>query len=66
MGDPKDDVDIGPMVSVEAREEVHQQVLKSIEDGANLIIGGEIPKISWSFLPNYIIIKCGTRYCSFR
>ena len=42
---PKDDVDIGPMVSIEAREEVHQQVLKSIEDGVNLIIGGEIPKI---------------------
>jgi len=51
MGDPKDDVDIGPMVSIEAREEVHQQVLKSIEDGANLIIGGEIPKITGAFYP---------------
>jgi len=51
MGDPKDDVDIGPMVSIEAREEVHQQVLKSIEDGANLKIGGEIPKIPGAFYP---------------
>ena len=51
MGDPKDDVDIGPMVSIEAREEVHQQVLKSIENGANLIIGGEIPKITGAFYP---------------
>ena len=51
MGDPKDDVDIGPMVSIEAREEVHQQVLKSIEDGANLIIGGEVPKIPGAFYP---------------
>ena len=51
MGDPKDDVDIGPMVSIEAREEVHQQVLKSIENGAILIMGGEIPKIPGSFYP---------------
>ena len=51
MGDPKDNVDIGPMVSLEAREEVHQQVLRSIDDGANLIIGGEIPKIPGAFYP---------------
>ena len=51
MGDPKDDVDIGPMVSIAAREEVHQQVLKSIEDGANLKIGGEIPKTPGAFYP---------------
>ncbi len=51
MGDPKDDVDIGPMVSIEARKEVHQQVLKSIEDGASLIIGGEIPKSPGAFYP---------------
>ena len=31
MGDPKDDVDLGPMVSIEAREVVHSQVLKSIK-----------------------------------
>ena len=51
MGDPKDDVDIGPMVTLEARDEVHQQVLKSIEDGANLIMGGEIPKTPGAFYP---------------
>ena len=51
MGDPKDNVDTGPMVSLEAREEVHQQVLRSIDDGANLIIGAEIPKIPGAFYP---------------
>ncbi|GIR29637.1 hypothetical protein CM15mP43_12610 [bacterium] len=50
MGDPKDNVDIGPMVSLEAREEVHKQVLRSIDDGANLILGGEIPKIPELFI----------------
>ena len=51
MGDPKDDVDIGPMVSFEARDEVHRQVLKSIEKGATLILGGEIPDLEGAFYP---------------
>ena len=51
IGDPKDDVDIGPMVSIEAREEVHAQVLKSIEKGADLILGGEIPDMEGAFYP---------------
>ena len=55
MGDSKDNVDIGPMVSLEAREEVHKQVLRSIDD-ENLILGGEILKYR-SILSNYITIK---------
>ena len=51
MGDPKDDVDLGPMVSIEARELVHNQVLKSIKNGANLILGGEIPEIEGAYYP---------------
>ncbi len=51
MGDPKDDVDIGPMVSFEARDEVHRQVLKSIEKGATLILGGKIPDLEGAFYP---------------
>jgi len=51
MGDPKGDVDLGPMVSIEARKVVHSQVLKSIKNGANLIIGGEIPEMLGAFYP---------------
>ena len=51
MGDPKDDVDLGPMVSIEAREVVHGQVLKSIKNGANLILGGEIPNMPGAYYP---------------
>ena len=51
MGDPKSDVDIGPMVSIEARKVVHSQVLKSIKNGANLIIGGEILEMPGAFYP---------------
>ena len=51
MGDPKDDVDLGPMVSIEAREAVHSQVLKSIKNGAKLILGGKIPDMPGAFYP---------------
>ncbi|MBT4555382.1 MAG: NAD-dependent succinate-semialdehyde dehydrogenase [Candidatus Marinimicrobia bacterium] len=51
MGDPKDDVDIGPMVSIEARDEVHDQVCRSIEAGAKLKLGGVIPKEVGAFYP---------------
>ena len=43
MGDPFDNVDIGPMVSLKARDEVHNQVTRSIDAGAILVMGGFIP-----------------------
>ena len=51
MGDPIDDVDIGPMVSLEARDEVDDQVRRSIAAGAKLIIGGKIPKGEGAYYP---------------
>ena len=35
MGDPYDDVDYGPLVSLSARAEVHKMVKSSIKMGAN-------------------------------
>jgi len=51
MGDPLDDVDMGPMVSAEARLKVHHQVLQSIEQGAILKLGGVIPEEKGAFYP---------------
>ena len=52
MGDPFDsNIDIGPMVNTDSRDELHQQVLKSIEKGAKLISGGKIPESDGSFYP---------------
>ena len=51
MGDPMDNVDIGPMVSLIAREEVHEQVERSINSGAILELGGEVPKMRGAFYP---------------
>ena len=51
MGDPMDDVDIGPMVSIEARNEVHDQVGRSIDAGAELRLGGVVPETEGAYYP---------------
>ena len=51
MGDPLDDVDIGPMVSLEARDEVDDQVRRSIAAGAKLNLGGKIPEGEGAYYP---------------
>ena len=51
VGDPYDDVDIGPLVSLIAREEVHELVSKSIQLGAKVILGGKIPKTKGAYYP---------------
>ena len=51
MGDPMDNVDIGPMVTLSARDEVHNQVIRSIDSGAKPELGGEIPDLKGSFYP---------------
>ena len=51
MGDPLDDVDIGPMVSLTARKEVDNQVQRSIAAGATLNLGGIIPDGDGAYYP---------------
>jgi len=55
MGDPLDNVDIGPMVSLSARKEVNDMVVRSVQQGANLILGGEIPNGEGSYYPITIL-----------
>ena len=51
-GDPFDEsVNIGPMVNIRARNEVHQQVMGSVEKGAELLVGGEIPDVNGAYYP---------------
>ena len=51
MGDPMDDVDLGPMVNIHARTVLHQQVIESVNKGARLIDGGYIPDSEGAFYP---------------
>lgn len=56
MGDPtKDDTNIGPQARFDLRDGLHEQVIVSIERGAALLIGGEIPKQEGAFYPPTVL-----------
>lgn len=58
MGDPMDkNTDIGPQARPDLRDELHQQVLKSIKLGAKCILGGEITAGAHSFYPPTILTE---------
>ena len=57
MGDPHDDVDYGPLVSLSARAEVHKMVESSIKMGAHLNCGGEIPNGEGAYYPITVLSK---------
>ena len=56
MGDPFDETnDLGPQASIKLRDELHQQVIKSVEQGAEIILGGYIPQTEGAFYPPTIL-----------
>ena len=57
MGDPLEDVDYGPLVSLSARAEVHKMVESSIKMGAKLDLGGEIPDSNGAYYPITVLSK---------
>ena len=57
MGDPHEDVDYGPLVSLSARFEVHKMVKSSIKMGAKLNLGGEIPDFDGAYYPITVLSK---------
>jgi succinate-semialdehyde dehydrogenase/glutarate-semialdehyde dehydrogenase len=56
MGNPFDEQnDLGPQASLKLRDELHNQVRKSIEMGAKLVLGGEIPAVKGAFYPPTVL-----------
>ncbi|HLV63586.1 NAD-dependent succinate-semialdehyde dehydrogenase [Galbibacter sp.] len=56
MGDPMDESTYyGPLARVDLRDELHQQVEKSIAQGARLVIGGSIPERRGAYYPATIL-----------
>ena len=52
MGDPTGDgIDYGPQARGDLREDLHRQVTGSIDKGADLLLGGEIPAGDGFFYP---------------
>lgn len=48
-------VDYGPMASVSLRDELHEQVEKSVSMGARVALGGEIPQGPGAFYPATVL-----------
>jgi len=56
MGNPLDEeTTVGPMARVDLRDELHEQVSKSIEKGAKLLLGGEKPDGPGAFYPATVL-----------
>ncbi|HEX8840036.1 MAG TPA: NAD-dependent succinate-semialdehyde dehydrogenase [Sphingomicrobium sp.] len=56
IGDPtQEGTKLGPMVSVKARDEIHQQVEKSIANGAKLLVGGKVPDRAGAWYPATVL-----------
>jgi len=50
IGDPmKKSTKIGPLARRDLRDELHRQVVQSIEQGATCLLGGQIPEINGNF-----------------
>ncbi len=56
MGDPMDETnDLGPQASLQLRDELHNQVLNNVKQGAKIILGGFIPELPGAFYPPTIL-----------
>lgn len=56
MGDPsKAGTRLGPMQSVEARDQIHSQVSESIRKGARLLLGGHVPDRNGAWYPASVL-----------
>lgn len=62
LGDPtKEDTGLGPMARSDLRETLHQQVRDSVEAGAKIATGGEIPDGKGYYYPSTVLtdVKLG-------
>ncbi|GAB7257475.1 NAD-dependent succinate-semialdehyde dehydrogenase [Polaribacter sp. OB-PA-B3] len=56
LGNPTDeDVYFGPMARIDLRDEIHEQVEKTIKQGGKLVLGGKIPDRIGAFYPATIL-----------
>ncbi len=56
FGDPLDPQStIGPLARTDLRDELHQQVVKSVEMGATILLGGYIPEGGAPFYPPTVL-----------
>ncbi|NUZ08290.1 NAD-dependent succinate-semialdehyde dehydrogenase [Piscinibacter koreensis] len=56
IGDPRDAATrLGPLQSVDARDQVHEQVQRSVAGGARLLLGGQVPDRPGAWYPATVL-----------
>ncbi len=56
--DPMDESNrIGPMARADLRDQLHEQVLKSVEKGAKILCGGFIPDMPGAYYPPTVLVN---------
>ena len=56
VGDPSlAETDVGPQARVDLRDDLHRQVLESVERGATCLLGGKIPEGPGAFYPPTVL-----------
>lgn len=56
MGDPlKEETDLGPLARHDLRDDLHRQVVSSLEKGAACLLGGKIPEGKGAYYPPTVL-----------
>jgi succinate-semialdehyde dehydrogenase/glutarate-semialdehyde dehydrogenase len=60
VGDPQDDnTQVGPMARRDLRDDLHRQVTASVDAGAKLLLGGEVPDGPGAYYPTTVLADVG-------
>ncbi|NBB80633.1 MAG: aldehyde dehydrogenase family protein [Verrucomicrobia bacterium] len=66
VGDPSQaSTDIGPIARDDLRENLHRQVTQSISEGADCLLGGELPEGPGFFYPCTLLAGVTPKMCAF-
>src|SRR5262245_28737456 len=66
MGDPlQHDTQVGPMAREDLRDELHDQVVRSVKAGATVLVGGEVPKQPGAYYPPTVLANVGPGVAAF-
>ena len=56
MGDPfEDGVRVGPQARYDLRDQLHDQVRRSVDLGARVLLGGKVPQVTGAFYPPTVL-----------
>ncbi len=56
VGDPLDEeTDVGPLARVDLRDKLHEQVERSVDQGAEVLLGGAVPDLAGAWYPPTVL-----------